>query len=72
MAYWMIRDACPDTPAGAKVDEKGCTLQITETVEMTLHVRFDSGSATVKDQDLAEIEKLVVFMREYPDTSLLL
>lgn len=63
------QDACPDTPAGAKVDEKGCTLQITETVEMTLHVRFDSGSATVKDQDLAEIEKLVVFMREYPDTS---
>ena len=63
------KDACPDTPAGAKVDEKGCTLQITETVEMTLHVRFDSGSWTVKDQDLADIEKLVVFMREYPDTN---
>lgn len=62
-------DACLDTPTGAKVDEKGCTLQITETVTMKLNLNFPSDSAQISELEMVEVEKLATFLREYPDTT---
>lgn len=61
-------DACPNTPAGAKVDEKGCNLMLTETVNIRLNVNFPSGSVEIPELEMVEVEKLVQFLREYPDT----
>lgn len=63
------RDQCPDTEANIKVDEKGCGLTLTEAVEITLKVNFDTGSAVVKPEYEAEIGKLANFMNSYEDTA---
>lgn len=65
-------DTCSDTPPGAKVDELGCRLILEEAVSMTLQVTFPSNSADVPAQYLAEIEKVAEFMRQYPDTDVVI
>lgn len=62
-------DECADTPAGAKVDEKGCAIVLTETREFTLNVKFASGSAWLNKDSVAEISELADFLTEYPDTN---
>lgn len=62
-------DTCADTPAGAKVDATGCRLALEEVVSMQLKVTFPTNSAEVTNENLAEIEGLAEFMRQYPDTT---
>lgn len=61
-------DECADTPAGAKVDEKGCAVVLTETREFTLKVTFATGSAWLNKDSVGEIRDLAAFLTEYPDT----
>ena len=62
-------DACPNTPKGAKVDTKGCRLQLEKAVSIKLEVNFANNSDVVEPQYYSEIEKVVSFMKEYPDTT---
>lgn len=62
------QDQCPDTEAQVKVDEKGCGILLTEAVEITLQVQFDTNSAVVKPEYEADIGKLASFMGNYQDT----
>ncbi len=66
------KDACLNTPAGAKVDAKGCRLQLKETVEISMQLKFNSGSADILPQHGAEIAKVGNFMQQYPDTSVVI
>ena len=63
------KDMCPDTPAGVKVDAKGCTVFDEETVEITLRVLFDNESAVVKMPKDPEIAEFAEFMKQYPSTT---
>jgi len=65
-------DKCPETPAGAKVDEVGCRLQLEKTVEISMQLGFKTGSAEVLPEHGKEINKVGVFMVQYPDTKVLI
>ncbi len=64
------KDACPNTPAGARVDEKGCRIMLEESVSIKLQVNFATNSDKVTDAYLPEIERVVKFMRQYPDSNI--
>ncbi len=66
------KDQCPDTPAGALVDENGCRKMLTENVEIKLHVTFDTNKADVKTDFAEQIAKVAAFMRQYPDTNVVI
>lgn len=66
------KDQCPDTIAGAKVDDTGCHQALTENIRQTLYIQFETGKAAVKQSSYADLEKLATVLREYPETSLLL
>ena len=59
-------DQCPNTVAGARVDAQGCALKLTTTETISMNVQFDNNSSVVKSEFLPEIEKVAVFMKEYP------
>lgn len=63
------KDQCPDSSAGARVDAKGCYIVLKETVTIAINVKFPTGSAQINAAGDAEIQKLVDFMTEYPQTS---
>ena len=65
-------DQCPDTPAGAKVDENGCPMMLERSVSETLNVQFETGGAQVKESSMADIERIAKVMVEYPETSLVI
>lgn len=52
-------DACPKTPKGYKVDEKGCPR------EVTLHINFATASAKIPASASKDITDLLGFMKEY-------
>lgn len=62
------KDQCPDTAANYKVDAVGCPMELTETVNIDLSVKFDTNKAVVKDEFLAEIKALADFMNQYANT----
>jgi len=62
------KDACPNTSAGAKVDAKGCYIMLTETKEIRLAINFPTNSADIADSYNSEIARVADFMREYPQT----
>lgn len=62
-------DECPDTKAGAKVDEKGCYVFLTETHEFDLNVTFAISSANINHESKGDIEELAKFLNEYPNTN---
>lgn len=66
------QDKCPNTEAGAKVDEVGCYIIIKEGHSIELNVNFASNSSEVTSQNYAEITKLATFMREHPQTSVVI
>ena len=61
-------DECYKTAPGAKVDERGCYITLTEVKEINLEINFDVDSAVVKPEYLGKIEEVVTFMNEYPLT----
>jgi OOP family OmpA-OmpF porin len=62
-------DACPNTPAGTLVNEKGCP---TETVSVTLDIKFDSGKADLKPEYDAQLSKGAAFLKSHPDTTVVI
>ena len=62
------RDACPGTDAGYAVDRDGCPIAIEEVARVDLLINFDFDRIEVKPEFYGEIEEVVRFMNEYPDT----
>lgn len=62
------KDQCPNTPKTHKVDAVGCSLKLTETVEIELNITFDSAKAVIKPEFENEVAKLAEFMNQYADT----
>lgn len=65
-------DQCPTTPGGAKVDKKGCRIILTTDVSIKLNVQFETNSNVVRSAYHNEIKKVADFMREYPDTTVVI
>jgi OOP family OmpA-OmpF porin len=61
------QDACPGTPAGRTVDERGCEPRFVrgESVELEVNFRFDSTD--VDTGYLDDIKALADFMGRHPD-----
>ena len=55
------RDRCPNTPAGDKVDENGCSLRV------TLKVFFDFDSAKLMPESAIDLDKLVSYLKDSPN-----
>ncbi|WP_354624539.1 OmpA family protein [Psychromonas sp. MME2] len=68
----IARDKCPDSPAGALVDNDGCSALHIETARFELLVNFDIDSYQVKPEYFSEIESLATFMGRYPATTLVI
>lgn len=57
-------DACPGTPAGYKVDSRGCP-----TVKaIRMDIKFDFNKAVVKEQFMPEVAKVADFMKQHPQS----
>ena len=65
-------DKCSATPAGAKVDEKGCRIKLKEAIKISMQLNFKSGSADVLPEHYSEIAKAGEFMRQYPDSQVVI
>ena len=65
-------DQCPNTPAGRKVDAKGCEQVLQEKVSIKLNVLFDTNKANIKPESAAEIKRVADFMTEYPTTKVVI
>ena len=66
------QDQCPDSEVGAKVDELGCYIMIKEGHSIELNVNFANDSSDVTAENFAEISKLADFLREYPQTNVVI
>ncbi len=66
------KDQCPNTPAGRKVDEKGCEKVLEKKVSIRINVKFDSDKSVVKPEFHAEIKKVADFMKEYDGTKVVI
>ena len=62
------KDQCANTPKTHKVDAVGCSLKLTETVEIELNITFDSAKSVIKPEFENEVAKLAEFMNQYADT----
>jgi len=62
------KDKCPDTPAQYKVDAVGCPMELTETVQIKLAVKFDTAKSIVKEEYMEDIGNLAKFMNQYTNT----
>jgi outer membrane protein OmpA-like peptidoglycan-associated protein len=56
-------DQCPNTPAGDRVDAKGCSLP---TVMNLKGVNFDDDQATLRPDALAILDEAVANLKRYP------
>lgn len=61
-------DECYKTEAGAKVDERGCYVNLKETMEITLNTNFSVNSSTVLPKYFPDIENVADFMKQHPRT----
>jgi len=53
------KDECPDTPKGAKVDERGCWI--------VANVYFDYDKAIVKQEYVGDLMEVASVLRQNPD-----
>lgn len=67
-----IRDFCPQTAQGAKVDNDGCPSKSTHLQSINLEVLFDTGKFDVKPIYYSEIQKLADFMNANPNTTVVI
>lgn len=61
-------DQCADSKPGAKVDENGCYIILTENRQFTLNVTFASGSSNINESSKGDVRDLAQFLTEYPNT----
>ncbi len=66
------QDRCSATPAGAKVDESGCRIKLIEAIKISMQLNFKSGSADVLTEHYSEIAKAGEFMKQYPDSEVVI
>jgi OOP family OmpA-OmpF porin len=59
-------DDCPATDEGARVDDHGCYIELTETITLDLNLEFDSNSATLRPDHYQLIDPVVQFLILYP------
>lgn len=57
-------DKCTNTKPGVKVDEFGCPLPVT----FTLNIEFDTGKAFIKPEYHDKIAQVAEYLLDYPDT----
>ena len=57
-------DKCPSTDAAFKVDEAGCPVTLTKTVEIEMNVKFANNSSVVTAENFSEIQKVADFMKQ--------
>jgi len=62
-------DKCPDTPMSAAVDEAGCPKKLEQEVTISVDVNFATDSAEIQGDASGEIEKVVYFMKKYPNVN---
>lgn len=62
-------DSCPNTPAGAAVDSKGCAKKLTTSKSIELNVKFASGKADITSAYVSEVAKVADFMKQYPSVT---
>lgn len=67
-----IRDFCPETTLGAKVDNDGCPATATHLESINLEVLFETGKFDVKPIYYPEIQKLADFMYANPDSTVII
>lgn len=65
-------DACPDSEAGSKVDEKGCYQVLEEDVSVSLNVNFATNSDQVIPGSFDDIKGVADFLRSYPETNVVI
>ena len=63
-------DQCPGTNPEFKVDTTGCPVMLTETVSITLDIKFQFNSAELSVESLPEIQKVADFMKRFEQTVL--
>lgn len=66
------RDACPDTPRGALVDDTGCQLYLEHDIRETLYVEFAHDKAEVRHDSYPRLQNLARKMTEYPSAKVVL
>lgn len=64
-------DNCANTATNLKVDSKGCALLSEETKQFNMNVGFEHNSAELKDDTLADVQRLADFMHAYKDTNVM-
>jgi OOP family OmpA-OmpF porin len=62
-------DRCANTPITDAVDASGCTLYKDEEVTVSLLVRFPNNNSAVSQQYLNDIDAVVKFLNEFPETT---
>lgn len=61
-------DHCPDTPAGDKVDSKGCSIFTAGEVNVTLNILFEHNSDIISPSDEPAVTELASYLQRYPNT----
>ncbi|MCG7562128.1 MULTISPECIES: OmpA family protein [Pseudoalteromonas] len=65
-------DQCANTPMSDAVDAQGCTLYEDKEVTVSLLVRFPNNNSSVSQQYLNDIQAVVSFLNEHPETTVVL
>lgn len=60
-------DQCPGTPAGTRVDAKGCPLPVAQVASIKLLVNFGFDSTRVEEKHFADLGELAVFLKRFED-----
>jgi OmpA-OmpF porin, OOP family len=60
-------DECPNTPAGARVDSRGCKLAVTKVASVKLKVNFAFDSDDVQEHYFADLQGLADFLKRFED-----
>ncbi len=67
-----IDDKCANTPMTDAVDSDGCTLYEDKEVTVSLLVTFPNNDSSVSNQYLNDIDAVASFLKDHPDTTVLL
>jgi outer membrane protein OmpA-like peptidoglycan-associated protein len=63
------RDKCPNTLTDAKIDSKGCSLEVMLEEKFILLVLFGNNSTNINPIFIPEIKQMALFIKRYPDLS---
>ena len=58
-------DECPGTPAGVRVDDRGCPFKVTRVASIRLKVNFDFNSEEVQEHYFNDVRELADFLKRF-------